>query len=78
MTTTEVVHQRSWWDAYRRHGYFFREAATLTILIGFGLHLYRVIFGNDLTQAAHDRAHRVAGLHHRERAAASVRVVRPG
>jgi hypothetical protein len=49
MTTTDVVHQRSWWDTYRRHGYFFREAAMLTILIGFGLHLYRVIFGNDLT-----------------------------
>jgi hypothetical protein len=49
MTTTDVVHQRSWWATYREHGYFFREAAMLTILIGFGLHLYRVIFGNDLT-----------------------------
>jgi len=49
MTTTDVVHERSWAEAYRQHGYFFREAAMLTILIGFGLHLYRVIFGNDLT-----------------------------
>jgi hypothetical protein len=49
MTTTDVVHQRSWWGTYRQHGYFFREAATLTIVIGFGLHLYRVIFGDDLT-----------------------------
>jgi hypothetical protein len=49
MTTTDVVHQRSWWATYREHGYFFREAAMLTILIGFGLHLCRVIFGNDLT-----------------------------
>jgi hypothetical protein len=38
-TTTDVVHR----------GYFFREAAMLTIAIGFGLHLYRVIFGDDLT-----------------------------
>jgi hypothetical protein len=49
MATTHVVHQRSWRDTYRQHGYFFREVAMLTILIGFGLHLYRVIFGNDLT-----------------------------
>jgi hypothetical protein len=49
-TTTNVVQQqRSFRDTYRRHGYFFREAAILTILIGFGLHLYRVIFGDDLT-----------------------------
>jgi hypothetical protein len=43
MTTTGVVRSRS----YR--GYYFREAAMLTIAIGFGLHLYRVIFGDDLT-----------------------------
>ena len=48
-TTTDVVERESLWATYRRHGYFFREAAMLTILIGFGLHLYRVIFGNDLT-----------------------------
>jgi hypothetical protein len=48
-TTTNVVRKRSFWDTYRRHGYFFREVAMLTILIGFGLHLYRVIFGDDLT-----------------------------
>jgi hypothetical protein len=48
--TTDVVQQkRSVRDAYRRRGYFFREAAILTILLGFGLHLYRVIFGDDLT-----------------------------
>ena len=35
--------------AYRRHGYFFREAAMLTIAMGGGLHLYRVIFGDELT-----------------------------
>jgi hypothetical protein len=49
MTTTNVVSNRPVWDAYRRHGYFFREIAMLTIAIGFGLHLYRVIFGDDLT-----------------------------
>ena len=46
-TTTDVVRKSSFWDTYRRHGYFFREAAMLTIAIGFGLHLYRVIFGDD-------------------------------
>jgi len=48
-TTTDVVHRSSFWDTYRRHGYFFREAAVLTIAIGFGMHLYRVIFGDDAT-----------------------------
>ena len=49
-TTTDVVRAKSSFrGTYRRHGYFFREAAILTILIGFGLHLYRVIFGDDLT-----------------------------
>jgi hypothetical protein len=48
-TTTDVVRKPSFWDTYRRHGYFFREVAMLTILIGFGMHLYRVIFGDDLT-----------------------------
>jgi hypothetical protein len=49
-TTTNVVQSpRLLADAYRRHGYFFREAAMLTILTGFGLHLFRVIFGDDLT-----------------------------
>ena len=48
-TTTDVVRKPSFWDTYRRHGYFFREAAMLTILIGLGMHLYRVMFGDDLT-----------------------------
>jgi hypothetical protein len=34
---------------YRRRGYYFREVAMLTIAIGFCLHLYRVIFGDDAT-----------------------------
>jgi hypothetical protein len=37
------------WTRYRRHGYFFREAAMLTIAMGFCLHLYRVIFGDKQT-----------------------------
>ncbi|UXA06942.1 hypothetical protein KXD96_01845 [Mycobacterium sp. SMC-2] len=45
-TTTDVVHKGSWWAFYRRHGYFFRPAAMLTISLGFALHLYRVIFGD--------------------------------
>jgi hypothetical protein len=48
MTATTDVVQKSFWDTYRRHCYFFREAAMVTIAIGFCLHLYRVIFGDDL------------------------------
>jgi hypothetical protein len=48
VTTTDVVPRR-WWAAYRRHGYFFRAAAMLTISLGVLIHLYRVIFGDDLT-----------------------------
>lgn len=48
-TTTDVVQRRSFWVFYRRHGYFFREVAMLTIAIGYFLHLYRVIFGDDAT-----------------------------
>ena len=49
-TTTDVVQRKSSiWESYRRHGYFFREAAMLTIAMGYCLHLYRVIFGDDLT-----------------------------
>ena len=49
-TTTEVVQRNgSFWDTYRKHGYYFKEAAMLTLVIGFCLHLYRVIFGDDAT-----------------------------
>jgi hypothetical protein len=48
-STTDVVQRKSFWDIYRRRGYFFREAAMLTIAMGVCLHLYRVIFGDDLT-----------------------------
>ena len=48
-TTTDVVHTRPWWGAYRKHGYFFRQAAMLTISLGVVLHAYRVIFGDALT-----------------------------
>jgi hypothetical protein len=47
--TTDVVQRKSFWAAYRRHGYFFRELAMLTIALGFCLHLFRVIFGDDAT-----------------------------
>src|SRR5215813_3563235 len=46
-TTTDVVNKSSFWDAYRRHGYFFKEAAMLTIGLGVLIHLLRVIFGDD-------------------------------
>jgi hypothetical protein len=49
-TTTDVVHQKkSWWNSYRKHGFFFREAALLTISLGVLMHVYRVIFGDALT-----------------------------
>jgi len=47
-TTTHVVH-RDWLARYRERGYFFPQAAMLTIAMGFALHLYRVIFGDDAT-----------------------------
>jgi hypothetical protein len=47
-TTTDVVRDDSIWARYRRHGYFFREAALLTIAMGMALHLYRIIFGDEL------------------------------
>src|SRR5262245_32068832 len=46
-TTTDVVERQSFEDTYRRHGYFFKEAAMLTIGLGVVLHLLRVIFGDD-------------------------------
>jgi RsiW-degrading membrane proteinase PrsW (M82 family) len=48
-TTTYVVHNDSWWAAFRRHGYFFRTAAMLTISLGVCMHLHRVIFGDAAT-----------------------------
>jgi hypothetical protein len=47
--TTDVVRENSWWDTYRRHGYFFRQAAMLTISLGALMHTYRVIFGDART-----------------------------
>jgi hypothetical protein len=46
--TTGVVQRTTFRHAYRERGYFFREAAMLTIAMGFCMHLYRVIFGDDL------------------------------
>ena len=48
-TTTDVVAKTSLGETYRKHGYFFREAAMLTISMGVFIHLYRVIFGDELT-----------------------------
>jgi hypothetical protein len=50
MTSPLLATRRpSLWATYRRHGYFFREAAMLTIAMGCCLHLYRVIFGDEQT-----------------------------
>jgi hypothetical protein len=46
--TTDVVQRKSFWDTYRRHGYFFREAAMLTIAMGVVLHVLRIIMGDEL------------------------------
>jgi hypothetical protein len=43
------VPRSSRWQTYRRHGFYFREVAMLTIALGFCLHLFRVIFGDDVT-----------------------------
>ncbi len=49
MITAHVPTRRpSLRERYRRHGYFFRGAAILTISLGVVMHLYRVIFGDDL------------------------------
>lgn len=45
----ETQTRQSFSDTYRERGYFFREAAMMTISIGVIWHLYRVIFGDDLT-----------------------------
>ena len=47
--TSAQLDAPTWRDTYRRHGYFFREAAMLTIGLGVLIHLYRVIFGDDMT-----------------------------
>lgn len=49
MTTTTSIVDKGWWQAYRRHGYFFRQAAILTISLGVLIHLYRVSFGDGPT-----------------------------
>ena len=46
MTSAQLV-APTWRDTYRRHGYFFREAAMLTIGLGVVIHLLRVIFGDN-------------------------------
>jgi hypothetical protein len=46
MTNAQLVGP-TWRDTYRRHGYYFKEAAMLTIGLGVLIHLLRVIFGDD-------------------------------
>jgi hypothetical protein len=48
-TTTNVVQGKSFWATYRRHGYFFREAAMVTIGIGYVMHVLRVIYGDEFS-----------------------------
>lgn len=51
-TTTDVVlRKRSFGETYRNHGYFFREAAMLTISLGVLIHVLRVAFGDDFAMA---------------------------
>ena len=46
MTTPQTQSDSSWREIYRRHGYFFKEAAMLTISLGVVIHVLRVIFGD--------------------------------
>src|SRR5262245_62850924 len=46
-TITDVVYKSSFWSSYRRHGYFYKDAAMLTIGLGVLIHVLRVIFGDD-------------------------------
>ncbi|WNG92565.1 hypothetical protein [Mycobacterium sp. ITM-2016-00318] len=48
-TTTDVVREPSLRSSFRQHGYFFREAAIVTIAMGLCMHLCRVIFGDETT-----------------------------
>jgi hypothetical protein len=47
MTTVPSQARPSFSETFRRHGYFFKEAAMLTIGLGVLIHLLRVIFGDD-------------------------------
>ena len=49
MTTTQTQAHQSFSETFHRRGYFFKEAATLTISLGVLIHLLRVIFGDDIT-----------------------------
>jgi hypothetical protein len=49
--TMQTEAGKSFKDTFYRHGYFFREAAMLTILMGVLIHLLRVIFGDDFAMA---------------------------
>lgn len=46
MTTAATQSHPSFAETYRRHGYFFAEAAMLTIGLDVLIHLLRVIFGD--------------------------------
>jgi hypothetical protein len=45
--TTQTQPRQTFSEAFRRHGYYFKQAAILTIGLGVMIHLLRVIFGDD-------------------------------
>jgi hypothetical protein len=47
MTTAPIQSRPTFAETYRKHGYFFKEAAMLTIGLGVLIHLLKVIFGDD-------------------------------
>lgn len=49
MTTVPTQTRPSFAQTLHRHGYFFSEAAMLTIGLGVVVHLLRIILGDDLT-----------------------------
>jgi hypothetical protein len=45
MTSAQLV-APTWRETFRRHGYFFKAAAMLTIALGVVMHVLRVIYGD--------------------------------
>lgn len=48
MTTQTLSTQKTWFESFRQQGYYFRQAAILTISVGLYLHISRLFLGDDL------------------------------
>lgn len=47
-TQTLSSHPQTWFESFKQQGYYFRQAAILTIVIGTYLHISRLFLGDDL------------------------------